>query len=141
MEIQYVGQIQFFYGKDENGTNSNLTFYIAKNHKNMLAFFEEREIYFALPNVNYDIVDVTLFNPYGIEETRSHSFWQGREQVTLTQEQAKNLAPYMIPDEYYVGYNKDYFLSGTIVVKNIKTGVQYQIYCNIPETDVPDYVR
>jgi hypothetical protein len=141
MKIQYVGQVQFFYGKVENSSNTNLTLYIAENHKNMLDFFEEREIYFTLPNANYEIVEVTLFNPYGIEETTSHPFWQGREQVTLTPEQAKNLAPYMIPDEYYSNYNRDYFLSGTMVVKNKKTGGQSQIYCNIREADTPDYVK
>lgn len=141
MMIQYVGQVQFLYGKVENGSNTNVTLYIAENHKNMLDFFEEREIYFTLPNENYEIVEVTLFNPYGTGETTSHPFWQGREQVTLTPEQAKNLAPYMIPDEYYANYNKDYFLSGTMVVKNKKTGGQSQIYCNIPETDAPDYVK
>ena len=47
----------------------------------------------------------------------------------------------MIPDEYYANYNKDYFLSGTMVVKNKKAGGQSQIYCNIREADTPDYVK
>ena len=39
------------------------------------------------------------------------------------------------------GYYRDYFLSGDVVVKNKKTGVKQQIYCNVSEGYVPDYVR
>ena len=142
LTVQYLGEVTFHYGKTAEGGNVSLSFNVAKHHENLLAFLEEKDIYLTLPNDNYEVVEVMVFNPYGAEDTMEHPFWKGLEQITVTGQQAEELIPIMVPDEYgYNGYKQEYFLSGTMTVKNKKTGAVQEVYCNIPASQTLKYMR
>ena len=139
---RYVGEVTLNYGEMQDGGVLRLNFYIGEHHENLLNFFKERNVYFTLPNDNLEVIQIELYNPYEINETIDHPFWKGQEQVMVEPEQIEELIPIMIPEEYgYYGYDREFFLSGNMIVKNKTTGAQKEVYCYIFESDVPEYVR
>lgn len=143
LNAQYIGETRLRYEQFGNSDNTmSLALYIADHHENMIGFFEARDIYLTLPNKNYEVTEITVYNPYGADDTVNHPFWKGREEVVLTQEQMEELMPSMIPDQYgYNGFDREFFLSGHMIVKNIATGKQQQVYCNVPSVMTPQYMR
>lgn len=145
LDAGYIGQLTLVYdkirGSSENSTE-NLGIYVADTHEHMLSFLEERDIFLTLPNENYTVTEAVVYNMYGGEDTVDHPFWQGKEEVQLTEEQLGELLPYMVPDEYsYFGYDTDYTVSAFVTVKNNTTGALKQVYYNVSRKHVPDYMK
>jgi len=144
LNAQYIAEAEFVYDKpngDNNNTELRLQLYMTENHKNMVQFFKERNLYLTLPNDNYEVTEVVVFNPYGGEDTLNHPFWKGRDEVLLEPDKFDDIVAIMEPDGYGYSGAKDYFLSGYMNVKNKKTGSQQQVYGNIPADLVPDYMN
>ena len=145
LAAQYIAEAEFRYDRaeltNEKGT-IGLSLHIADYHKNMIEFFETRDIYLTLPNKYYEVTDMTVFNCYGAEGTTDHPFWKGREEVTLTAKEREEMILAAVPDQYgYNGREMDYLLHGYMTVRNRETGSMQQVYFNVPSSLTPNYMK
>lgn len=138
LNLTYIGEINLTYIQNEteySEYNNTLKLYLGTNYEHLNQFFKERDVIISLPNENYTVNDATLYNKYG--NTMDHPFWQGREEVSLTEEQAEQLLPYMISDQYFSYRGEIQYLNGYLTLKEEKTGKLREVGFYIEEKYLP----
>lgn len=138
LNLTYIGEIDLTYVVNDteyNEVNYDLTLYFGANYEHLNQFFKERNVFLSLPNENYTVNAATLYNQYS--DTSDHPFWQGKEEVSLTKEQAEQLLPYIISDQYFSYQEETQYYNGCLTLKEEKTGELREVYFYIEEKNLP----
>lgn len=138
LNMTYIGEINLNYIQNATEYGEDiytLNLYFCANYEHLDQFFKERDVVFSLPNENYTVNDATLYNQYS--DTMDHPFWKGREEVSLTEEQAEQLLPYMISDQYFSYREETEYFNGYLTLKEEKTGKLLEVGFYIEEKNLP----
>ena len=122
--------------------------------KHTLEYLKQNGTCLELPNDEYEITQMRISNwtedyvddSVTVEETsviEDNEFWNGKQEVTLTKEQIRVIAPVMVSEsyqEYETLKPKIYAFGIEVMLKNRKTGVTQQMNYVLAKEDAPDFL-
>lgn len=154
LQEKTLGEVSFEYRREGIKDTMEISMDVTNTCKHTLEYLKQKGTCLELPNDEYEITQMRISNwtedyvddNVTVEETsviEDNEFWNGKQEVTLTKEQIRVIAPIMV-SEFYQEYEtlkpKIYAFGIEVMLKNRKTGVTQQLNYVLAKEDAPDFL-
>lgn len=154
LQEKTLGEVSFEYRREGIKDTMEISMDVTNTCKHTLEYLKQNGTCLELPNDEYEITQMRISNwtedyvddSVTVEETsviEDNEFWNGKQEVTLTKEQIRVIAPVMVSEsyqEYETLKPKIYAFGIEVMLKNRKTGVTQQMNYVLAKEDAPDFL-